>query len=709
MIVDHSSKKQINSLKSRFSVLVLLCTMFPFLALAAGKPDTLHIPFGKNGMIGYNLKSGLFNVYKNKAAVFSNAFAQIEVNGKVISSRNYTVRTCVKSPISDGFGKGEKYTIKLSGGSLPEMEEVFYTYDNRGYFLTKTEVNGTHLKSNYMEPFCGSFPTVAGDACTLFVPFDNDTFISYNAKPFTRDTRNMSSEVAAVYENRSRKGWVVGSVDHKVWKTGVLTLNQKDSLNTIKAFGGYTDAAVTRDKIRHGFIAGTTLTSPLIFIGCFDDWREGLEEYGKANRIAEPPYIFNWTKATPVGWNSWGVMQDKLTYDKATRVVDFFADSLAAFRTGNTAFIDLDSYWDNMLKGGMSGDFSKLKAFADYCKSKGLQPGVYWAPFTDWGYKGGGDRNAEGSEYKFGDMWTKVNDGYHDLDGARALDPTHPGTQRRIAYVIKKLRDCGFKIIKIDFLGHAAIESSHFYDTTVTTGMQAYRKGMEFLLDQLGDQMLVYAAISPSLPTGRYAHSRRIACDAFKSISDTKYTLNSVNYGWWQTYVYNFIDADHVVLSTQSEGENRARMLSSVITGTFIVGDDFSRHGPWSERAVQWYQQKDILDIVKNGKAFEPVEGDTNNGATTMFARKIGDYYYLAVFNYENTPVKIKVNATRIGLSSNQTYKGMEVFTNQPFLLVGGNTIVKFDGPDAALFKFCSPAFKRKKSDRLQKRTPKSR
>ncbi|MBV8388319.1 MAG: alpha-galactosidase [Mucilaginibacter sp.] len=681
MIVGQSFKK--HSLR----IVVLLCVIFPFVAQAAGKADTVYIPFGNSGVIAYDLKSGLLNVYKNKCTVFSNAFALVEVNGRVILSTNYTVRTYSKSAVSDGFGKGEKYAIKLVGDDLPEMEQVFYTYTNREYFLTKTVISGANLKSNYMEPFSGNFSSVEGDVRTLFVPFDNDTFINYDAKPFTRDTRNISAEVTACYENNSRKGWVIGSIDHKVWKTGVVTLNQKDSLNTVIAFGGFTHSEITRDKMRHGSIAGATLTSPLMFIGCFDDWRNGLEEYGKANRIAEPPYIFNWTKPTPVGWNSWGVMQDKLTYDKAIKVADFFADSLADFRTGNTAFIDLDSYWDNLLKGGMSGDFSKLKAFADYCKSKGLQPGVYWAPFTDWGYKAGGDRKAEGSEYKFGDMWTKVNDGYHDLDGARALDPTHPGTQQRIAYVIKKLKDCGFKMIKIDFLGHASIESSHFYDTTVTTGMQAYGKGMEFLLDQLGNQMLVYAAISPSLATGRYAHSRRIACDAFKSISDTKYTLNSVNYGWWQTYVYNFIDADHVVLSNQSEGENRARMLSSVITGTFITGDDFASPGPWSGRAMKWYQQKGILDIVKNGKAFEPVEGNTGNGATAMFTRKIGGYYYLGLFNYNNAPTKIKIDAARIGLSLNKTYKGTDLIKNQPISL-HESTVIEFNGADAALYKF---------------------
>ncbi|MDB5136222.1 MAG: hypothetical protein JWP37_2825, partial [Mucilaginibacter sp.] len=574
-------------------------------------------------------------------------------------------------------------TLKLTGPELPEIDLAFYVYANREYFLTETEVRGHNLRSNYIAPFCGGFTNIAGDARTLFVPFDNDTFISYNAKPFKGQLQNVSSEVGAVYDNDSRSGFVVGSLEHGVWKTGVLTASKKDSGNSIRAWGGYTASETTRDRMPHGNIQGDLLKSPLVFVGCFDDWRQGLEEYGKANRITDPPYIFNWTGPTPVGWNSWGVMQDKLTLDKAIKVVDFFADSLPDFRTGNTAFIDLDSYWDNMVTGGMRGDFSKLKEFVDRCKKNGLQPGVYWAPFTDWGYKGGADRNAEGTDYKFGDMWTKVSNGYHDLDGARALDPTHPGTKQRIAYVIKKLRGCGFKMIKIDFLGHASIESSHFYDTTVTTGMQAYREGMEFLLDQLGGQMLVYAAISPNLATGRYAHMRRIACDAFKSISDTKYTLNSLNYGWWQTYLYNYIDADHVVLSTEKEGANRARILSALITGTFITGDDFSINGHWSSVAKSLYQNQELLKIIKSGKAFEPLEGNTGTGTTEMFTRKIGDDFYLAVFNYSDKPKLFAMDLKRFGLPSEQKYTVNEVLGNNKLV-----TSINVDAGDAALYKF---------------------
>jgi alpha-galactosidase len=671
--------------------LAVLCFIVIVPAYAHENEGGLRIPFGKTGLIIYDLKTGLMNVYKKDAAVFLNVYAEVKVNEKLISSKDYSDRSYTKTLVNNDFGKGEKYLVKLTGRDLPEMDLIFYAYAKRECFLTETVVKGHDLKTNYMAPFCSDFPAVAGDARTLFVPFDNDTFISYNARPFGDNTQCISAEVGAVYDNTGRKGIIVGSVEHGVWKTGVLTVSKKDSGNSVRAWGGYTAEGTTRDNMPHGMVKGESLKSPLVFVGCFDDWRQGLEDYGKANRVADPPYIFNWTAPTPVGWNSWGVIQEKLTFEKATKVVDFFADSLSVFRTGNTAFIDLDSYWDNMVSGGMNGDLSKLKAFADYCKKRGLQPGVYWAPFTDWGYKGGGDRIAEGADYKFGDMWTKVADGYHDLDGARALDPTHPGTKARIAYMIKKFKDCGFKMIKIDFLGHAAVESSHFYDTTVTTGMQAYRKGMEFLLDQMNNQMLVYAAISPSLATGRYAHMRRIACDAFKSINDSKYTLNSLNYGWWQTYLYNYVDADQIVLSTEREGVNRARILSGVITGTFITGDDFSSTGHWSSVAKSLYQNPDLLKIIRHGKAFEPVEGNTGTGATEMFTSRVGNDFYLAVFNYADKPKEFSIDLKRIGLHTKQKYIVNEIFSHNKYI-----TKLNVGAEDAALYKFTTEEGKKR-------------
>jgi len=625
----------------------------------------LSMPYGRNSRIIYDQSTGLYDLYQGKLQIINDAFAEVKSGDQVLKSNEYTVHTYTIEALNDQFGVGKRYMFFLRKKGLPEMQQVFYVYPNLSYFFTEVLLKGDAIKSNYMSPLSSNNVILhaKGDNRNLFVPFDNDTFVRYDAKSTFSNIKNASAEVGAFYDNTSRKGLIIGSVEHMVWKTGVLSEGKGDQLRELRVYGGYSDKQVTRDQIPHATISGDLIKSPKIFVGYFVDWRIGLEAYGKAGRLAEVPFVFNWAKPVPFGWNSWGVIQEKLSYEKAIKVVDYFAEKLTDFRNGETAYIDLDSFWDNFT-GGMTGDFTKLKEFADYCKSKGLEPGAYWAPFTDWGFKSRNDREAEGGTYKFSEMWTKVGEGYHDLDGARALDPTHPGTQRRIDYVIDKLKACGFKMIKIDFLGHAAVESTHFYDLKIRTGMQAYRVGMEYLVKRVDGQMLIYAAISPSMATGRYAHTRRIACDAWKTIKDTEYTLNSLNYGWWQTYLYNFIDADHVVFSEEDPGSNNARFTSGLITGTLITGDDFSVAGDWNKPAESLLQNKELLAIARSGKAFMPLEGNTGKNANEVFYRTINGFLYVALLNYSKTPRQFNIPFDRMGLPKD-LYKGKELFEDK--------------------------------------------
>ena len=644
--------------------------------------------YGKSGKIDYNLKTGLFNISDQSGQLLLNGFSQAEYRKKMFSSKDYRQISYTKTTIKDGFGNGFKYVFLLKQLGLPTMQQVFYTYKDKDYFMISLTLQGADLSINHMVPLNGNLiHQEASDAPTsLFIPFDNDTFISYNAVPLKADTNNPSAEVTALYHNQSRNGFVIGSIEHSNWKTGIITTMDRGKKINIMVVCGYTEESITRDKIEHGYLKGNSISSAKVFYGAFADWRSGMENYARANRIVEPPIVFKWKAGTPVGWNSWGVMQEKITLDKANQVVDFFADSLKTFRSGGVAYIDLDSYWDNLLKGGLTGDYSKLKVFADYAKSKGLKPGIYWAPFVDWGFAGGGNRKAEGSDYTFGEMWTKTGSGYHDIDGARALDPTHPGTQQRIAAVITKFKECGFEMIKIDFLGHAAIESNHFYNPKVTTGMQAYKLGMEFLLKQLDNKMLVYAAISPSLASGRYIHMRRIACDAFKSIKDTEYTLNGISNGWWQTYLYDYIDADHVVFSDQSDQENTARFLSAIVTGTCITGDDFSRQGKWNSTAKRLLNNAEILNVLKDGKAFLPVEGNRGKSASQLFVKQVGNVKYLALFNYSDEAKSFTSDFSRIGLNINEVYSCQNLITRKTENFKN-NQALSVAAKDAIIFK----------------------
>ncbi|MGY3053138.1 alpha-galactosidase [Pedobacter sp. UYEF25] len=606
--------------------------------------------FGKNSFINYQSSKGTFDVVVNGKQVLRNGFSEVLVNSKLISSKDYKHRSVAKRPFVNETGNGELYILTTEGKNGISLKQSIFAYGNHEFFVIEVAVNGRKLKSNKMFPLKGELVGVDNflSCRSLFVPFDNDAFVSYEANLLALNRENISAETTSIYNNENRKGFVIGTLDHDIWKTGLRTkLVHPTSLELVVECG-YTNYDITRDKIEHGYVDGSSISSSKILFGYFNDWRIGMETYAKTIRANEKPIVADWRGPTPVGWNSWGVMQERISYEKAIKVVDFFADNLKSFRIGNICYIDLDSYWDNLINGD---DYSVLTKFADYCKSKGLKPGIYWAPFTDWGFQNGADRKAPGSEFTFGEMWTKVNQGYHDFDGARALDPTHPGTKKRIEFIISKFKKSGFEMIKIDFLGHAAVESTNFYDPKITTGMQAYRVGMEYLLKCLDNKMLVYAAISPSLASGRYVQVRRIACDAFKSIKDTEYTLNGVTNGWWQTYLYDYIDADHVVLADEGEHANISRTLSAIVTGTLFIGDDFSLDGKWKGGAKKLFENQGLLEVISDGKAFRPVDGDNGKGASAQYVKECGNIRYIALFNYENKAVTSEINFSRLGFA----------------------------------------------------------
>ena len=662
------------------------CPDIDKISISRKSADELKLPFGANHEIVYDASTLEYDVFFNGSRIISDASAAVKNGPAMLKSPDYKSISHDVATINDDFGDGEQHTITLSAPGLPEMKQVFFTYPSRNYFLLEVEISGDNLSSNYMAPLSSATANIleTGDNRALFVPFDNDAWITYDAKSMNSTMSSISSEVSAIYENNSRIGLILGSVEQGVWKTGIKTVGAACNLTELCVWGGFADKLVTRDEKVHGSISGSSLKSPKIFVGYYDDFRTGLEEYAKSVAIASPRYIYSWTKGTPLGWNSWGVIQSKISLENSKSVADYFANQIPEFRSDTTAYIDLDSYWENLTIGGVTGDFGPLTEFANHCKSKGLQPGIYWAPFVDW-YKTA--RPVENSNYNYSDLWMKANGSYHDLDDCRALDPTHPGTQARIAYLIAKFKKCGFTMIKIDFIGHAAIEADGYYDPNVKTGMQAFRQGMQFLVDQLDGQMLVSVAISPNLASGPYAHIRRIACDAMSSIENTKNTLNSTSYGWWQSHIYNFVDADHIVFGNETEGVNRARFTSGLVTGTLTLGDDFSTIGPWTERIQKLVRNSELLEICRGKTAFLPYDANTGKDASEVFVRRDDNATYLAIVNYGENTADYAIDLGRAGLDPSTSYDVRELYSSELSSSVVDTLRVTVPASDSKIFK----------------------
>ncbi len=628
--------------------------------------------------IEFDLSDGTADIFCGGEILARRAFAAVRLP-EVVTSMDYKIRHFNQESVHDGFGAGIKFMVKSSGDRKDQMLQTVWLYEKLDYVLMQVEISSeAELACNFISPLTTQTPVEQfsdGDHRALFVPFDNDKWIRYNAVPF--GGRVTSHEVSALYDNTSRAGLVLGSIEHDTWKTGVTSDTSSNGINSLEIFGGITGRE-TRDVLAHGKIRGATIKSPKIFLGWFPDWRDGMEAYAEANAIVAAPRL--WTNGVPFGWNSWGKIQFHLNYEKAIQVSDFIAQKLQShhFENHGVAYIGLDSGWDRL-------DQAELKALVEHCHSNHQEAGIYFAPFAAWRVRE--DAPVADTQYKYRDILLYANHRRQKLDSGTALDPTHPGTKRLMELAVNRFKRAGFTYIKVDFLTHGALEADQHFDPHVTTGMQAYNAGMKYLDELLGPDIYLNQAISPLFPS-QYANSRRIACDTFGDIDKIEYTLNALTYGWWLDRVYDYNDADHVVLEDYTRGENRARVTSSVITGIFTIGDDFSDDGGASgkARAEEFLTNPEVNDLARSARFFRPMEGNTANHAANVFVSGDKDAFYLAVFNYSMTNANIAVDLKRVGLAETDTPSAKELWSNT-ITNISNPFVVKFGEADAALYK----------------------
>lgn len=608
--------------------------------------------------VSYDTRLNGISIRKGSDVITPDLHAVFRLNGKSFSTKDYSGRTSGSEKITDQFGKGKVLIVKYKEKGLPNLTQYFYIYDNKDYILTEFTLenpSGGEVSSNYMAPVniddVKIIPS-SPENRALFVPFDNDCWIRYQSHPLKFEELT-SYEVSSVFDNVSRKGFVIGSVEHDNWKTAVkMKSDLSNGLKSIICYGGVADK-LTRDTKPHGELTGKIIKSPKVLVGFFDDWRSGMDEFGKANALVAPPK--DWNKAVPFGWNSWGVLQFNLTFPKAMEVSDFFKQNLQEkgfINQDNTVYIGLDSGWNRFSE-------VELKAFVEKCKANGQVAGIYWTPFTDWG-KNPENIVHDATEYKYKDVYIYADGKPQELDGAFAIDPTHPAIEKRMKITSDLFRRCGFEYVKMDFMTHGAMEGDKWCDPGIQTGIQAYNYGMKLLNKYFGD-MYINLSISPAFPA-QYAQSRRIACDAWNKIKDTEYTMNAVSYGWWIDKIYQYNDADHVVLKDATEGENRARVTSAVITGVYIAGDDFSEAGSeeGKMKGLKFFTNRNI-NAIATGVSFKPVEGNGDK-SENQFVRVDDNGVYYVCFNYGEEDIYVNIPLDRIGLEATKDYAAVELW-----------------------------------------------
>lgn len=624
--------------------------------------------------VSFNTKSGYASYKWTDGQKLQGIYSSIKLGDTLVETTSYENHASAGAPveIQDGFGKGVKLTFVHTSAGQPTLKQVYKFYDDQKYFLTRLDaISDTALQTNYMSPITvkhsgGVDIGASADNRVLTVPFDNDAWIRYKSQSMNR--ADTSYEMTTIFNNSTRSGLVLGSVTHDTWKTGIDWKGSSNRLNELAVYGGAA-SDVTRDTQPHGILTGAELSSPMIMVGAFSDYRTGLEEYGKANAIITPPLLLNpeLPQGVPVGFNSWGAYEGTLSYQDVVNVSNYYKEHLNDFNNNGNVFINMDSYWDNL-------NDKQLADAVSVIKGNGQHAGIYWAPFVYWGNNMSQPVEGTNNKYTYGDIVLKDAEGkpLPTLDGAFPLDVTHPGAKLRMNYFLDKFKDLGFTFIKLDFLTHGSLEGQHF-DPTVTTGIQAYNEGMRYVKDRLDGKMFISASIAPIFPS-QYAHSRRISCDTYGKINETEYMLNSLTYGFWQNgTIYTYTDPDHLALARASSlTEARSRMNSGVIAGTVLLGSDDVNDPKAQEYMTALFNNKEVLELALKGKVFKPLEGNTNANAADTFVMKDGNDYYLAVFNYSaNASADKTVNLGRAGLDAADSYTMQDLWTGEGSTISG--------------------------------------
>ncbi|MCL2105562.1 MAG: hypothetical protein FWH26_00620 [Oscillospiraceae bacterium] len=646
--------------------------------------------------------NGVYSIHDGANEIVSAACAAALIDGHRVYAQDYSTHTVAAAELSDGFGTGLEILFTHRGDGLWTMRQSFKIYEGKPCALSSVELfdeeAGGEIATNWIAPLIA-----AGDGCLrggdsfIRVPFDNDDYATFD--PVSVNSVGESYEMTALVNSKTGSAVVVGSVTHDSWKTGIHWQGYGGSVRRFDVVSGFVSFK-TRDTQPHGTLRGEALRSSTIYIGVAGDWRGGLDAYGEANAVIAPP--LPWNKPMPIGYNSWGTLQADVSTAAMYAISDYVKENFHdSWKTPDTeVYINWDSFWNNR---DSINSAEKAVAYVDYVKANGQKAGIYYTPFAIWlqphQLEGRTLNDEHGNIYPLEECL--LHDAQGSLlplwDGALAYDVTHPAVKWRIYWDIKYFLDCGFEYIKFDFTGHGAMEGAH-HDSGVQTGIQAYNEAMGAIAAQIGDRMFINMAMSPIFPH-QYVHSRRIACDTFYSLKDTKYMLNSLSFCFWQQKLFAYPDPDHTLVwgreGKAGENEARSRVTSSVISGTtLLMGDNFPDPAGSAAQARDRFEKllcnPDILAVARVGKIFRPASFTTpyRQGADNVYVMEDGGRVYIAVFNLESwLPKKVTLDLEALTGKTAKSYVMKELWSGETLTSPGTKAVVSLEKADAKLFQ----------------------
>lgn len=295
--------------------------------------------------------------------------------------------------------------------------------------------------------------------------------------------------------------------------------------------------------------------------------------------------------------------------------------------------------------------------WADYCRDKGLQLGVYYNPL--WVTPSArNDSNCKiiGTDYPVRSI-TNDNDVF---DGGQPtvlywVDVTKPGAEQFVKGYIDYFKNCGVKFLRVDFLSWYEDGTDHGRMVGLPHGTENYNTALRWMKEAAGDD-LELSLVMPHLKNHgqtelKYGDMIRINEDCGDG---GWYRLSDMDRGnhrdHWSQYANAFdgftffadisgrgqmiLDGDMLRLNTFStDAEKRSAVSIMAMAGSPInIADQYNTigsNGPF-------YQNTEILALNKAGFAGKPLSYDPRNADSQRWVGQLpnGDWV-IALFNRE--------------------------------------------------------------------------
>ncbi|MDR1940502.1 MAG: hypothetical protein LBQ40_06920 [Clostridiales bacterium] len=676
--------------------------------------------------LSYDLNGGVYDVAYNNTLITGGAYSYAEIKlGETAPKNKYysyaaESRSYSYSRISDAFGDGIRLAVENKFNDL-DMTEYFYIYDKTEYIISQTVFSSSSsvLYSNDMRYIFSGGSTPQKTASTslgnmkslsfLETPFDNNEYEEFTPCDLGRGA-NCGYGVSMIFSQTKSEALIIGALDNGVFKNALVADSVSAGLGAAKLtslymrFGrlgyesrDYGDGSRTAKTIEHGYISGGSISSPRLFYGYYPDYRDGLEQYGDCAKIAEPP--LEWEYPTPVGYNSWAALGFDVSYDTMTEMSDYIKDNLPNYGAGANVYLNFDS-------GFLGLTEEQRAAFPKYAAKNGQKAGAYWTPFTFWGdaaalqetaaYSDGSPiTDDDGNTYKYEELIVKDLKGRPIRYSGYCLDPTHPIVLKRADDFFARLIAMGYEYVKMDFINDGSVEGTH-YNADISTGMEAFNYGMKHIADYVGENsptpFFLNAAISPVF-SGRYIHSRRISCDVFEKIDNTRYLLNTLSFAWWMNgRIISISDPDHLVLAKSIGTDKRAEataaeaasaLNSRLIGGSLIMWSDNLKNPSAVSRSKQALNNGELLYLAKRKTAFRPA---ASGSVSTVYYTDDGSHLYFALFNINSfLPRLMTINLNDYGVNGTVSVKNLN--SGETFSSKNGKLTVLLKPNDSAILR----------------------